>query len=349
MVNAFEEIQVALHKKENDWDYNMLWDILTDLIKSQNQELHTKEDFLAFFRKYFLSPDGSLLMFGKDCEHPNDSLEVRMGLQNKRRGHKAIFIIVSDVPELTDLLKQILRKCSIIAIELRAKDFSDDVNVSKSSVVSAILNGADNSNNDVNQMQRILDLVHLAISLQLKEALEQTDPSQKKQKNYNTRNSVSVGMNLVKNYEVTDAEGNVYIKGFRGEVDEKKHSQDKHQIYDVKFEDGLKETMDFEEVIGKELSRFILNLCFILFFFTQIFHNVVCIERYNRQMKMFLDARVAKYFGDELYFGSVIDYSTDASWWRVKYDDKDEQDMDRCEIIQAMILRNDHAQDDCFH
>lgn len=66
-------------------------------------------------------------------------------------------------------------------------------------------------------------------------------------------------------------------------------------------------------------------------------------------MKMFLDTRVAKYFGDELYFGSVIDYSTDASWWRVKYDDKDEQDMDRCEIIQAMILRNDHAQDDCFH
>ena len=66
-------------------------------------------------------------------------------------------------------------------------------------------------------------------------------------------------------------------------------------------------------------------------------------------MKMFLDARVAKYFGDELYFGSVIDYSTDASWWRVKYDDKDEQDMDRCEIIQAMILRNDHAQDDHFH
>lgn len=270
MVNAFEEIQVALHKKENDWDYNMLWDILTDLIKSQHQELHTKEDFLAFFRKYFLSPDGSLLMFGKDCEHPNDSLEVRMGLQNKRRGHKAIFIIVSDVPELTDLLKQILRKCSIIAIELRAKDFSDDVNVSKSSVVSAILNGADNSNNDVNQMQRILDLVHLAISLQLKEALEQTDPSQKKQKNYNTRNSVSVGMNLVKNYEVTDAEGNVYIKGFRGEVDEKKHSQDKHQIYDVKFEDGLKETMDFEEVIGKELSRFILNLCFILFFYSNL-------------------------------------------------------------------------------
>lgn len=325
----------------------MLWGILTDLIKSHHQELHTKEDFLAFFRKYFLSPDGSLLMFGKDCEHQDYSLEVRMGLQNERRGHKAIFIIVSDVPELTRLLKRILRKCSIIAIELKAKDFSDDVNVSESSVVSAILNGADNSNNDVNQMQRILDLVHLAISLQMKEALEQTDPPQKKQKKHNTRKSATVGMNLVKNFQVTDEEGNVYIKGSRGEVVEKK-SQDEHYIYDVKFEDGLKESMEFEEVIGKESSRHILNLCFVLIF-NPILSMLVCIERYNRQMKMFLDARVAKYFGEKLYFGSVIDYSTDESWWRVKYDDKDEQDMDRCEIIQAMILRNDHAQDDRFH
>lgn len=64
---------------------------------------------------------------------------------------------------------------------------------------------------------------------------------------------------------------------------------------------------------------------------------------------MLLDTRVAKYFGGKLHFGTVNNYSSDESWWRVKYDDNDEEEMDRREIIQAIILRDDNAQDDPLH
>lgn len=257
--------QVATHEKKDLWISSTLWRISTD-IENHNQVLYNKEAFLAYFRKYILSPDGSLLIFGKDCkQNQNDSLEMRMKTQNKRRGHNAIFIIVSDVPDLTRLLRRILRYCSIKVIQLKVNDFSEDVDVSKSSVsvVSvAAYNGAENSNSDVNQVQCIHDLAHLAVGLQLKEILERMDPPQKK---YNTRSLTVKGKDLIKNFEVTDKEGNVYIKGFHGEVVKTKVTQEGELRCNVKFEDGCEETMHLEELLGK-YEECILNL---YFFFIQ--------------------------------------------------------------------------------
>ena len=243
--------QVAIHKKEDLWTTSSFWKHCADSLKNlglQNEK--GKKALLAYVLRYILSPDGSFLMFGDDNEYQNKSLQVRMKTQYERRGHDPIFIIVSDVPENTLLLTQILRRCSIEVIELKAKDFSSDANVSQLSAVSAaILNAAKNSNDDVNQMSGV-DLVQVGIALVLEKDLEQTEPPKKKS-NY-IRTLTTKGQNLIKNFEITDEEGNVDIKGIRGTVVKKKKSQGANVIYNIKFEDGHEETMDDEEVIGKE-------------------------------------------------------------------------------------------------
>lgn len=78
--------------------------------------------------------------------------------------------------------------------------------------------------------------------------------------------------------------------------------------------------------------------------FNQIHFILVCAERYNIQM--LLNARVAKHFNRKLYFGTVIDFCSDEKWWRVKYDDDDEEDLEHRQIIQAKNLRDKNARRD---
>lgn len=52
----------------------------------------------------------------------------------------------------------------------------------------------------------------------------------------------------------------------------------------------------------------------------------------------FVGKRIAKDFGGELYFGTVMDYddSEESSFWHVKYDDGDEEDYFKKDIIKAL-------------
>jgi hypothetical protein len=47
--------------------------------------------------------------------------------------------------------------------------------------------------------------------------------------------------------------------------------------------------------------------------------------------------RVAKYFGEKVYYGTVVGYDDDAMpvYWHVMYDDDDEEDMELDELIHA--------------
>jgi hypothetical protein len=51
----------------------------------------------------------------------------------------------------------------------------------------------------------------------------------------------------------------------------------------------------------------------------------------------YMGERVAKYFGKRVYYGTVVGYDDDAVpvYWRVVYDDDDEEDMEFDELMRA--------------
>ncbi|KAL9184099.1 hypothetical protein ACHAXT_002185 [Thalassiosira profunda] len=61
----------------------------------------------------------------------------------------------------------------------------------------------------------------------------------------------------------------------------------------------------------------------------------------------FVGKRVAKRFGFELHFGSVVHYCGDSEYWRIEYDDGDKEEFDEDELHKAFLLfgkerSNDH-------
>lgn len=137
-------------------------------------------------------------MFGLDCNYQHFTLEMRMNIKNLKRGHKAIFFLVSDVPELSLLYRNILESCSIEVVELKAKDFSKVTNV------STVLAACMSTNFDVTKVKSVHDLVHFAVALALKNRKKEDKQTQKRHKTPSLSSKESLPSNFVE-----------YIKAYR--------------------------------------------------------------------------------------------------------------------------------------
>ena len=54
----------------------------------------------------------------------------------------------------------------------------------------------------------------------------------------------------------------------------------------------------------------------------------------------YMGERVAKYFGEKIYYGTIAGYNNDESpiYWHVEYDDGDKEDMENDELQRASNL-----------
>lgn len=66
----------------------------------------------------------------------------------------------------------------------------------------------------------------------------------------------------------------------------------------------------------------------------------------NASIKKHTDARVAKYFDDGLFFGTITKYDGKANFWFVLYDDGDSEQFDKRDLNEALRLYKKHADKD---
>jgi hypothetical protein len=65
----------------------------------------------------------------------------------------------------------------------------------------------------------------------------------------------------------------------------------------------------------------------------------------SRDSKEFLGRRVAKFFGKEIFFGTIdfiSRFDKEKVWWHVLYDDNDQEDMDYRQLKVAILLYEQH-------
>jgi hypothetical protein len=65
----------------------------------------------------------------------------------------------------------------------------------------------------------------------------------------------------------------------------------------------------------------------------------------SRDPKEFLGRRVAKFFGKDIFFGTINFISSEDKgdvWWHVLYDDNDEEDLDYRQLKIAILLYEQH-------
>ena len=63
----------------------------------------------------------------------------------------------------------------------------------------------------------------------------------------------------------------------------------------------------------------------------------------TRQSLDFIGVKVAKYFDGKLYQGEVIEYDEEYEYWKVKYDDGDEEEYERHELEELIQLFKEHC------
>ncbi|GFH56704.1 hypothetical protein CTEN210_13193 [Chaetoceros tenuissimus] len=273
LVDTFAECRVALHGKEHTFLPTLSWGSSIHLLQNRIKDLENMEDRLAVFKKYLLAPEASSRMFGLDCNNQHYTLEMRMNIKNLERGHKAIFFLVSDVPEHSLLYRNILESCSIEVIELKAEDFSKVTNV------STVLAASMSTNIDVSKVKSVHDLVHFAVALAFKNRKKEDKQTQKRHKTRSLSSKESLPSNFIE-----------YIKAYRNQ--------------------GL-------NLINSKSTP-----------------------------EGYIGARVAKYFFNhdpELFFGSVTKYDRERGYWWIKYDDGDEEEFEKDQLIDGMNLRDQNA------
>ena len=158
LVDTSSESRVALHGKEHAFLPTLSWGFSIHLLQNHINNLENIEACLAVIKKYLLTPEASSRMFGLDCNNQHFTLEMRMKIKNLERGHRAIFFLVSDVPEHSLLYRNILESCSIEVVELKAEDFSKVTNVS--TVLAAC-------------MSTHIDVIHFAVALAFKNRMKE--------------------------------------------------------------------------------------------------------------------------------------------------------------------------------
>lgn len=62
----------------------------------------------------------------------------------------------------------------------------------------------------------------------------------------------------------------------------------------------------------------------------------------------YIDRRVAKYFADEIFYGSITSYHEYEEWWSVRYDDGDSEEMNIGELELALNLHLAHSSSNSF-
>lgn len=63
----------------------------------------------------------------------------------------------------------------------------------------------------------------------------------------------------------------------------------------------------------------------------------------QHEPKYYVGRRVAKNFGEEIYFGKISKYAAESSYWHVVYDDGDEEDYNEKDLRQALKLYEENC------
>lgn len=234
LIISSSESRVALHGEKNYWIPTASWEISRGL-QNYNVDLGNTETCLGIINRYFLTGNGSVQVFGLDCEHENFSLETRMNIQNCKRGHGVIFFILSDVPHLTRLYQAILEACSIKVIEM-------------------------------NKVTSFCNLAHLVFAKVLKDCIEEIKANGQVQQRYRTRSSnkkhpdgLEEYIKAYKNQGQKEINPEVYIGArvakyffkdnpelFLGSV---KQYCRHNGYWLILYDDGDREEFDFEELV----------------------------------------------------------------------------------------------------